>query len=316
LFGNISLILGSGQKNCEVGDAICRAFVPSGVLVKTILLHAGQRMKQYNAGSRGTIDLGAGTPDVYQGFGRIQLTNTLPLSGVASFLLFVRDLVTIGEYSVRSRTFKVTGNSRPIRATLTWYDPPASASTTSKALINDLDLILTSPSNQIYYSNQLSNYDRKNNVEQVIINSPVTGIWTLSVQSNALPYSQQQRFSVAMSCLGVTLYTTTAEIGESIHFENNFDDVNQDPVDGSSQKDGITPKIQIPSSIFEYYDPFSSNEEVQVDKSNEESEEDNTIPEISIIWVLAVAWIRRLFFLAILNLNINQHLNERHQLRK
>ena len=72
-------------------------------------------MKDYNAGSKGKIGLGSGAPDIYQGFGRVQLTNVLPLSGIASFLLFVRDLVTIGENTELARTFQVTGNSRPIK---------------------------------------------------------------------------------------------------------------------------------------------------------------------------------------------------------
>jgi hypothetical protein len=34
------------------------------------------------------------------------------------------------------------------RATISWYDPPAVQGSTSKALINDLNLYAVSPSNQ------------------------------------------------------------------------------------------------------------------------------------------------------------------------
>lgn len=137
------------SKMCESGDPSCRSFIPSGVLIKTIIIHSGQSMNDYNGGSRGKIGLGSGTPDVLQGFGRVQLSNVLPLNGLSNHLLFVRDLVSMPQNSVKARTFKVTGNSRPIKATLAWYDPPASSSTTSKALINDLDMIITSPSNKM-----------------------------------------------------------------------------------------------------------------------------------------------------------------------
>lgn len=35
-----------------------------------------------------------------------------------------------------------------------------------------------------YYSNRLSNYDRKNNVEQIVIPSPSNGIWTVSIMNS------------------------------------------------------------------------------------------------------------------------------------
>jgi hypothetical protein len=106
------------SKSCEFGDPSCHSFVPSGVLIKTLMIHSGQSMSDYNGGSKGKIDLGAGTPDKYQGFGRVQLTNVLPLNGLSSFLLFVRDLVLMGEHTSKARTFKVTGSSRPIRSYL------------------------------------------------------------------------------------------------------------------------------------------------------------------------------------------------------
>jgi hypothetical protein len=235
-------------KSCESGDPSCRSFTPSGVLIKTVMIHSGEPMKDYNAGTKGKTVLGSGVPDIYQGFGRVQFTNVLPLSGISSFLLYVRDLVTIGENAELSRTFKVTGNSRPLkltllfhffltsshrllitfcRVTLVWYDPPAVATITSKALVHDLDLILTSPSNKMsgppppsishlpslhsYYANRLSSFDRVNTVEQITISSPESGIWKLSVKSNALPYGQEQKFSVTMSCIGLTKYTTATE---------------------------------------------------------------------------------------------------------
>lgn len=36
------------------------------------------------------------------------------------------------------------------RATLVWYDPPAVGGSTNKALMHDLDLIVTSPSGNRY----------------------------------------------------------------------------------------------------------------------------------------------------------------------
>jgi hypothetical protein len=53
---------------CEPTDPFCRPFTPSGVLLKTMLLHSGAKMNQYfyGQGSSKNVPLTAGTPDFYQ----------------------------------------------------------------------------------------------------------------------------------------------------------------------------------------------------------------------------------------------------------
>eukprot|EP01037_Dinobryon_pediforme_P018703 gene18703-19004_t len=70
---------------CDRKHAICRSggFSPSGVLVKAVLLHSGQQVSLYNS----AIPLG-NTPDDYQGYGRVDLLNVLPLAS-SPFSLFV-----------------------------------------------------------------------------------------------------------------------------------------------------------------------------------------------------------------------------------
>jgi len=51
---------------CNKAYNFCKSFLPSGVLVKTLLLHSGSQMRMYNYGSEeNNIDLGP-TPDIYQ----------------------------------------------------------------------------------------------------------------------------------------------------------------------------------------------------------------------------------------------------------
>lgn len=51
---------------CNPGYPSCRSFVPSGALVKGILLHSGSSMTMFAGGGSKNIQLGAG-PDSTQG---------------------------------------------------------------------------------------------------------------------------------------------------------------------------------------------------------------------------------------------------------
>jgi hypothetical protein len=63
------------------------------------------------------------------------------------------------------------------RATITWYDPPNIQGTTTKSLLNDVDLVITSPTGQKYFPNGRTFKDSNNNVEKIVIASAATGKW-------------------------------------------------------------------------------------------------------------------------------------------
>jgi serine protease AprX len=80
--------------------------------------------------------------------------------------------------------------SEPLKISLVWSDKAGEASA-SKALINDLDLIVTAPGGSTFYGNNGLIYnhfslsggsaDRLNNVENVFIQSPAEGDYTIEV---------------------------------------------------------------------------------------------------------------------------------------
>ena len=91
---------------CNATHDLCSggAFSPSGVLLKAVLLHSGQQVRaslrlmcrrDVTAASwqvssfNGRVALGA-TPDDYQGYGRVELVNALPLEN-CPYSLFVRE---------------------------------------------------------------------------------------------------------------------------------------------------------------------------------------------------------------------------------
>jgi hypothetical protein len=152
---------------CNPAYRYCKAFVPSGLLVKAVLINSGSAMVLYHGGGPADIPLGP-PPDAMQGFGRITFANTLPLKGVyQSTDLYVDDMRIIAPFATNSYTVSVSSNSAPFRytfiafwnvhtviswyssryrATLVWYDAPSVGGSTTPALVHDLDLVVTSPS--------------------------------------------------------------------------------------------------------------------------------------------------------------------------
>jgi peptide deformylase len=117
-----------------------------------------------------------------------------------------------------SETEEITGysdGSAPIKVTICWTDPAASPSTLSlnsrtSKLINDLDLRITRSSNT-YYPYKLSYSNPGNaattgdndvdNVEQVYIESPSAGTYTISINHEGSLSGGSQNFSVIISGL-------------------------------------------------------------------------------------------------------------------
>jgi len=103
----------------------------------------------------------------------------------------------------------------PLKVSLVWTDVPGTTSS-SRHLINDLDLRLTSPSGNIYWGNyDLENNlysetggerDSLNNVENVFVEEPEEGIWKMEVLADNIPMDGDpdtseldQPFSVVVS---------------------------------------------------------------------------------------------------------------------
>lgn len=216
-------------QSCKPSDDLfCKAFTPSGMLLKALMIHSGNPMSLYHYGSSSRdVDLtGSGTegkPDAYQGFGRVQLSNVLPLSGKTSFQLTVRDMVDVVENSFMKYSFKVTDSSQPLIVTLSWYDPPA-VSGAAKALMNDLDLILKLPSKEKVFGNMDSSRDSVNNNERVFIRKPAKGKYNVMVKAGALPVAGTQRFALVITYAGQAMTSARDEVGMLLEkFQGEFE---------------------------------------------------------------------------------------------
>ena len=118
---------------CRQEYPSCKAFTPSGVLIKTAILHAGTRMDRYQANNQELReDLGA-PPDEWQGYGRVDLYNVMPLKerirnsanlgehpGPGD--LFIHDLADINEYSRITYEVSVDSDTVPLKVSAPFYD--------------------------------------------------------------------------------------------------------------------------------------------------------------------------------------------------
>ncbi len=152
---------------------------PSNAMIKALLI-------------QGADDLGNTGPDYAFGYGNVNIVNSVELIRNRAFAQ--ESLSSTGE----TRTFEVevAPGSGPFQATLAWDDPAATPNVTN-TLINDLDLVVTDPNGVRRFpwtlnpSNpsapaQRNTTDSTNNVEQVVVDNPASGTWTIEVRAASL----------------------------------------------------------------------------------------------------------------------------------
>lgn len=178
----------TGAKNLPDG------FVPSGALLKAMLVHSGKAMDTvtYDDGSQGST---AGYPSHMQGYGRIRLSDVLNFGESTNnpLTLFVRgdtnessplyaslaDTVTVDRYYVVA-----SSSSSPIRVTMTYTDVPGTAGS-GAPLVNDLELRVKL--NSDVFVPHFNSYSDINNIEMVDIASPCVGCnYTIEVRAVSL----------------------------------------------------------------------------------------------------------------------------------
>ncbi len=179
------------------------SFIPSAALLKAVLVNSGVNMSgNYTDGP---------IPSSGQGWGRALADNVLYFSGEDRKLAVVDETAGLSTGMVRSYTYFSDGTF-PFKATLVWTDYPSTASA-SVHLVNDLDLVVTDPTGEVYYGNVFSggesisggSPDRRNVVEQVLISQPVPGDYHLEVIGYNVPQPPQPFALVVsgvVSCTG------------------------------------------------------------------------------------------------------------------
>lgn len=164
---------------------------PPSALIKAFMLNTADDM--YNPG-----------PDFKTGFGRINARRAYNAM-VAN--QYYTDSITTA--ITKNHLITVPANVKQLRVMLYWSDYEATTNA-AIALVNDLDVTLTSPSNQstlpwvlntFPHADSLDNPatrggDHLNNVEQITLSNPVQGTYTVNVNGFAIPQGGQRYYVV------------------------------------------------------------------------------------------------------------------------
>ncbi|MCL4838964.1 MAG: S8 family serine peptidase, partial [Thermoanaerobaculia bacterium] len=186
----------------------------------------------------GAVDIGVGYPSYSQGWGRINLRQSIegPPGGRINFLeQSASRLLTTGTNF--TKTFPVFSTSPRLKITLVWTDPPGTAGSTAP-LRNNLDLVVTAPSGTVYRGNQFtgawstpnaSGSDTANNVENVFVQTPETGQWSVEVRGINVaanpPNLAGQDWAVVYSgdCADCSPLPAPSGLGAAVHSDNRID---------------------------------------------------------------------------------------------
>jgi len=186
---------------------------PSAALVKAVMIDCAKPMTgiarwRVEGSSIHLIqfsDLKPNQRRYFEGFGLLNLANTLFLNGATLNKLFVKDRASISTGYVHHYDLEIKQQGN-VTVTLVWTDYPASPAS-SVALVNDLDLEV-SFGNSILLGNSLDEStsvipDRLNNVEKVVIPSIEANTkLRVSVKGHHIPNGPQQ-YALVISGQGV-----------------------------------------------------------------------------------------------------------------
>jgi hypothetical protein len=162
----------------------------SAALVKATLINSAVDLLDEN--NDGVNDNDFPIPNVHEGWGRVNLDNAT--DGTAQFVDNTTGLSTGGNASYN---YDVTAGT-PLKITLVWSDYPSTETATAN-LVNNLNLLVTAPDGTQYRGNVFSggwsqtggSDDTVNNVENVYIQAPVSGSWTVQISGANVPNGPQ-----------------------------------------------------------------------------------------------------------------------------
>jgi len=199
--GNIALL----RQYFMSGKYQGQPLLPSGALMKAMIVHSGKPMTSFED-AQGVLH-SVTYPDNHQGYGRMELDEVLDFDNRFTMMAYG----SANESDSRYRGFEKNGGTqqytvtivnattkvRALKATLVWTDPPSSPGACRRnkntVVINDLDLRIIGPQGEIIYPVTTGGKepDRVNNVEQVIISSPLPGgNYTVEVEAHHLESPQ------------------------------------------------------------------------------------------------------------------------------
>lgn len=150
------------------------------------------------------VDLVNAGPDYQTGYGSIRAQAAVDLLRTGNFFE-----AEVSQGGVHSAVAFVQPGTTQLKITIAW-DDPAGTPNVSPALVNDLDLVVRSPSGVQHYPWTLggtaspgtpavrTQANRVDNIEQVLVDNPEAGVWSVEVVGFNVPVGPQP-FSLVAS---------------------------------------------------------------------------------------------------------------------
>ena len=155
----------------------------SAALVKATLINGALDLYPGQFGFSSVKEIPTVRPNVHEGWGRVDIANSLFSEHRA--VLYADEQEGVKQGEAKEYTVTVADSSEPLRVTLVYSDYPA-ATSAFKALVNDLDLGVTQGGKK-FFPNGKNIPDRVNNVEGIDIVTPDKGTYTIQVSGYRIP---------------------------------------------------------------------------------------------------------------------------------
>ncbi|GAC1708834.1 MAG: hypothetical protein NVS9B7_26240 [Flavisolibacter sp.] len=197
-----------------------------------------QRYRQLNGGAdpenalikaiicNGASDKGNPGPDFSFGYGFLNLSRSVDM--VEKHHYFIS---TLSNGQANTHSISIPNNTAQVKIMLYWNDPAASL-ISSRTLVNDLDLKVTDPSSTSFLPfvldtlssnvglNATNGMDHINNMEQVVINNPMAGNYSINVLGTAIAQNPQQQYIIVYDLIDSGINISAPGYGESLEPTN------------------------------------------------------------------------------------------------
>ncbi len=187
---------------------------PGADLMKTLILN-------------GATDIGNPGPDFKNGFGALNLGRSLIILDSTFYRL-----QNISNSAQQTQTISVPAGTAQLKVMLYWHDEAASPLAT-KQLVNDLDLevqagvdihkpLILDPTPANVNNVAVEGVDKLNNIEQVVIDNPPAGNYTLTIKGSVVTTAAQDyvlAYDFVPTGVKITYPTTGARVknGDSLY---------------------------------------------------------------------------------------------------
>ncbi|GGN12233.1 hypothetical protein GCM10010967_55300 [Dyadobacter beijingensis] len=149
----------------------------------------------------GATDMGLPGPDFSHGFGIMNLLRSVSMLDKGRYFSG-----QLSRSATNTHEIVVPANTAKLKVMLYWNDPATSLLAGGKTLVNNLDLTVTRPGNSKVLPKfpsaaapnapAVSGVDTLNNIEQIVIEEPAAGTYSVKVEAAHIPQGVQEYFVV------------------------------------------------------------------------------------------------------------------------